>query len=131
MPTTQIEIIKEVYAAINRYDIPGALKFFHPDILRTEPDFPPPNIYRGLDEMKAHLIKGRDSWAEGGCDPERFLMAGDKVIVFLQVRVRLKNKVEWIEGRLADGFAFQNGKIIEMHTFTENKKALEWAGIKE
>jgi hypothetical protein len=34
-----------------------------------------------------------------------------------------------MEGRFADGFAFQNGKIVEMRTFAERRQAIEWAGL--
>ena len=138
MPTNQstnlaseIETLKEVYAAINRNDIPGVLKFFDPEIERIEPPgFPSSGTYRGHAEVKAQFSQARDTWAEGGCKPEKFVVAGDKVIVFVHVRVRLKNKQEWIEGDAADVFTFRNGKVTQMRTFTEKQHALEWAGIK-
>ncbi|MBX3021783.1 MAG: nuclear transport factor 2 family protein [Bdellovibrionales bacterium] len=128
--TAEIETLKEVYAAINRNDIPAALKFFDPQIERIEPaGFPSAGTYRGHAEMKAHLSQGRETWAEGGCDPERFVAAGDKVVVFLHVRVRLKDNLEWVEGRFADAFTFRDGKVIEMRTFAQRQQALEWAGV--
>ncbi len=39
--TTEIESLKEAYAALNRNDIPGFVKIFDPEIERIEPaDFP-------------------------------------------------------------------------------------------
>jgi ketosteroid isomerase-like protein len=61
----------------------------------------------------------------------RLIAAGDKVIALVYVRVRLKNKLEWNEGRPADVFTFRNGKVIEMRTFLEQQQALDWAGVKE
>jgi hypothetical protein len=43
------------------------------------------------------------------------------------VKVRLKDRPEWIEGRTGDVFTFRGGKIIEFRTFMEHQKALEWA----
>jgi ketosteroid isomerase-like protein len=127
----ETEILKEVYAAINRNDIPAALKNFDPQIERIEPEgFATGGTYRGLAEVKAHLSQGRGTWAEGTCEPEEFIAAGDKVVVFLYVHVRLKNKTEWIEGRFADGFIFRNDMIIQMRTFAERQEALDWAGFK-
>ena len=57
--------------------------------------------------MEAQLSQGRSTWAEGGCEPEQFIVAGDKIVVLLHVRVRLKNKSEWIDARIADGFTFR------------------------
>lgn len=80
--------------------------------------------------MKAHLSQSRGSWAEGSCEPERFIVAGDKIIVFVYVRVRLKHNMEWHEGRLADVYTFRNGKAIQMRAFADRRQAVEWAGVK-
>lgn len=87
--TAETEILAQVYAALNRGDIPGVFAYFDPDIERIEP-----------------AGKGRGTWAEGACEPERF-----------------------IEGRMADGFIFRNGKVILMQTFWEREEALAWAGV--
>lgn len=136
MPTNQssnlaaeTEALKEVYAAINRNDVPAALKFFDPEIERIEPKgFPSAGTYRGHAEIGPHIAQGRGTWAEGTCEPERFIVSGDKIVVFLYVRVRLKSSTEWIEGRFADGFRFRNGKAIQWRSFAEREQALEWAG---
>ena len=125
-----IESVKETYAAINRNDIPAALKAFDPQVEWIEPpDFPTPGTYRGHAEVMAHISRGRNTWAEGGCEVEQFLVAGDKVVVFLRARVRLKERTEWIEGRFADVCTFRDGKITHMRSFGERRVALEWASV--
>jgi hypothetical protein len=59
------------------------------------------------------------------------LTHGDKVVVYLHVRVRLKDSPDWVDGRFADGFAFRAGKITHYHSFGERRDALKWAGIEE
>ena len=56
---------------------------------------------------------------------------GDKVVVYVHVRVRLKDSLDWVDGRFADGFAFRAGKITQYHSFGERRDALKWAGIEE
>lgn len=125
---TKTEIIKEFYAALNRNDIPAVLIFCDQSIERIESlGSPSPGIFRGLSEFETHLHKGRSSWAEGGCAPEKFVEVRDKIVVFVHVRVRLKDKQEWIDGHTFDVFAFRNGKVIEMSSFMDNQQALEWA----
>jgi hypothetical protein len=41
-------------------------------------------------------------WAEGRSDPERFIIAGDKIIVFVHAQERFKDSTEWLDRRLAD-----------------------------
>jgi hypothetical protein len=124
------EAIREAYAALNRNDIPGFLAIFDPEIERIEPPgFPLSGTYHGLAAVTAHFEKARRTWAEGSCEPERVIVAGDRVVVLVHVRVRLKNETEWREGRVGDVFTFRNGKVIQFRTFADEKQALEWAGL--
>jgi uncharacterized protein len=123
--------LKEAYAALNRNDIPAMLQAFDPQIERIEPpEFPAGGTYRGHAAVQVHLSRARETWAEGSCEPEQFIVAGDKIVVFVYVRVRLKQETEWREGSIADVFTFRNGKVIEMRTFADRQQALEWAGVK-
>ena len=131
LPTPDVEVaLRGIYAAINRNDIPAALALLDPRIEWIEPpEYPEGGTTRGLADVEALHRRARATWAEGSCEPERFIFAGDRVIVFVHVRVRLKDKVEWIEGRLADVYTFRDGKIIQKRTFDEPQQALEWVGV--
>ncbi len=125
-------VVNEVYDAINRNDIPAAMKLFDPQAERTEPEgFPAAGTFRGLAKLEDHFSQARATWAEGACKPERLVVSADKVVALVHVRVRLKSSKDWVEGRLADVFTFRNGKIIEMRTFLERKAALAYAGVKD
>src|SRR6185295_11798995 len=129
----ETELLREAYAALNRNDIPAFVNALDPQIEWTEPaDYgPTAGTYRGLAAVTAHVSQARDTWAEGSCEPERFVVAGDKIIVFVHVRVRLKHETEWREGRLADVYTLRNGKIIQWRSFLDRQQALEWAGARE
>ena len=125
------EALKEAYAALNRNDISATVEVFDQQIEWTEPpDFPGAGTRNGLAAIKAHLAKAREGWAEGSCEPERLLVAGDKIIVFLHVHVRLKHENEWRDGSVTDVHTFRDGKVIQVRTFGEKEQALEWAGVK-
>jgi len=128
----EIEVLEQFFAAINRNDMQGITTYFDPQIVRIEPEgFPTAGTYRGIVEVQEHLTKGRGTWAEGTCEPEKFLTKGDKVVVYLHVRVRLKDSTDWVDGRFADGFVFRDGKITHYLSFGEQLDALKWAGIEE
>ena len=130
--STGTEALRQSFAAINRDDVQAAVKDFDAQIVRIEPEgFPTSGTYRGVAEVQEHLSKGRGTWAEGSCEPEKFLENGDKVVVYLNVRVRLRGSTDWVEGRFADGFKFRSGKIIRYLTFAERAQALKWAGIQD
>ena len=128
----EIEVLEQFFAAINRNDMPGITKYFDPQIVRIEPEgFPTAGTYRGIAEVREHVTKGRGTWAGGTCEPEKFLTHMDKVVVYLHVGVRLKDSLDWVDGRFADGFVFRDGKITHSLTFGERREALQWAGIEE
>jgi ketosteroid isomerase-like protein len=130
--STETEALAQFYAAVNRNDMQAITKDFDPEIVRVEPEgFPTAGTYRGIAEVQAHVTKGRGTWAEGSCEPEKFLASGDKVVVYLHARVRPKGSTKWGGGRFADGFVFRNGKIIQYLSFGERGDALEWAGIED
>lgn len=122
--------LERFFAAINRNDMQAIVEDFDPEIVRIEPEgFPTAGTYRGIAQVQEHVRKGRGTWAEGTCEPEEFLVNGDKVVVYLHARVRLEGATEWIGGRFADGFVFRDGKIVQYLSFAERAAALKWAGI--
>lgn len=124
------QALEHFFAAINGNDMQAMIRDFDPEIVRVEPEgFPTAGTYRGIAEVQEHVRTGRGTWAEGSCEPEKFLVNGEKAVVYLHVRVRLHGATDWIDGRFADGFAFRDGRITEYRTFGERAEALEWAGI--
>lgn len=127
---TGTEILEQYYAAINRNDMQAISKDFDPEIVRIEPEgFPTAGTYRGIEEVREHIKKGRGTWAEGTCDPEGYFVNGDKAVVYLHAWVRLHGATEWVGGRFADGFVIRNGRIVEYLSFAKREDALRWAGI--
>lgn len=127
---TCTDALRDFFAAINRNDLQAVIQDFDPEIVRIEPEeFPTAGTYRGIAAVQAHVRKGRGTWAEGTCEPEKFLVNGDKVVVYLHAWVRLHGATDWVGGRFADGFVFRNGKIVEYLSFGKREEALQWAGI--
>ena len=80
--------------------------------------------------MTAHVLEARGRWAEGSCEPERFVVVGDRIIVSIYVHVRLKDETEWREGRVADVYTSRDGKATHFRTFVDRQEAFEWVGVK-
>lgn len=126
----ETQALREMYAALNRNDIPAVIELFDPQIEWTEPaERPGVRTCHGHAELQAHFSQARATWAEGGCEPAQFIVAGDKIIAFVDVLVRLKDEVEWREGQLADVYTFRNGKAFQMRAFNDRQEALDWAGV--
>lgn len=131
LSAAETETLREAYAALNRNDIPSFVQAFDPQIEWIEPpEYPSGRTHRGHAELQAHASKARDTWAEGSCEPERFLIAGDKIVVFLHVHVRLRDSTEWLDGDIADVYTFRDGRAVQMRHFPDRTQALEWVGVK-
>jgi ketosteroid isomerase-like protein len=122
--------LKAFYAALNQNDIPAMVRVFDPQIERVEfIESPQGGTWHGLEAVTAHFTRARGTWAEGACEPEHFVVAGDRVVVLVHVRVRLKGETQWHQGRIADVFTFRNGKVIQFRSFADRRQALHWAGV--
>jgi ketosteroid isomerase-like protein len=127
----EIETLKKAYAALNRGDVKAWGEQFDPEIVWIEPDGYAEGIYRGRDVLEAHTAKHRANWAEGGCTPEEFIVAGNKVVVIIYVNVRVKGQKTWAQGRHASVYTFKNGKAIEQRIIDNIEEALKWARANE
>lgn len=129
---TCAEALTKFFASSKRNDMQAIIEDIDPMIVRVEPEgFPTAGTYRGIPEVQEHVRKGRETWAEGTCEPEQFLVNGDNVVVYLHARVRVHGRTDWLGGRFADGFVFREGKITEYRSFGERVDARKWAGIED
>jgi uncharacterized protein len=124
-----ISALRGAYAAFNRGDIEAALEPLDAQIEWSEPEeFPGGGTYHGHDGVRRYLTQSRDAWAEGRSEPEEFVPAGNRIVVFVHARVRAKGSSEWQDVRLADVYTIRNGKAIQMRAFADRTEALRWAG---
>jgi uncharacterized protein len=124
-----IVALRAAYAAFNRGDIDAAVEPLDPQVEWSEPaEFPGGGTYHGREGAMQYLAQSRAAWAEVISEPEQFIPAGNRIVVFVHARVRPKNSNEWQEVRLADVYTFDHGKAIQMRAFADRQEALRWAG---
>ena len=125
-----IRILRNAYAAFNRGDIAAAVSQLDPQIDWTEPlEFPGGRSYHGREEVAGYLTQSRANWAEGSSEPEQFIPAGDRIVVFVHARFRLNGSSDWHEVRLADVYTFRQRTPVSMRAFADRQEALRWAGL--
>lgn len=122
-----ITTVKAIYSAINQGNSLVAVEYFDPQAVRIEFEgTPSEGTFRGQDELLSHFSQNLERWAEGSCEPEETKVINDRIVVSVYVRVRLKDKSEWNEGRVTDVFTFRDGKVIEFRSFFTKEGALEF-----
>jgi len=127
-----IRLLRNAYDAFNRGDIADAVAELDPAIEWTEPaSFPGGGTYHGRAGVSQYLTQSRAGWAEGRSEPEKFIVTGNRVVVFVHARIRTKGNDEWHEIRLADVYTFREGRPTSMRAFADRKGALDWVGVRE
>jgi ketosteroid isomerase-like protein len=121
--------LRAAYAAFNRGDMDAAVSGLDPQIEWSEPtEFPGGGAYHGRDAVKGYLTQSRANWAEGASEPEQMIPAGDRVVVMVHARFRLKDSETWQDVKLADVYTVRAGKIVAMQAFADRREALRWVG---
>jgi pimeloyl-ACP methyl ester carboxylesterase/ketosteroid isomerase-like protein len=127
-----IAALRGAYAAFKRGDIEAAVEPLDEQIEWTEPvEFPGGGTYHGREGVRHYLTQSRGAWAEVNSEPEQFISAGKRIVVFFHARVRPKDNNEWRELNLADVYTVLDGKIIEMRAFADRQQALQWVGAED
>jgi ketosteroid isomerase-like protein len=121
--------LQQAYAAFNRGDIDAAARILDPGIEWVEPpEFPGGGTYHGVEGAKQYLARSRANAAQVISEPEQFIPAGNRIIVFVHARVLPKDSNAWQDVRLADVYTFQNGRATNMRAFANREEALRWTG---
>jgi uncharacterized protein len=127
-----ITTLRGAYAAFNRGDVDAAVASLDPQIEWIEPaEFPGGGAFHGRDEVKRYLAQSRAPWAEGSSEPERFIISGNRIVVFVHAKFRLQGSNQWTDVTLADVYTLRDGKIVEMRAFADRQEALHWASVSE
>jgi ketosteroid isomerase-like protein len=88
-------------------------------------------IFRGRKGVAALAAMLRDAWAEWHFEPERFIDAGDRVVVF--VRVVAKGGVSGVPIEMPDAHVVtvRDRRMTSAHVFRNRSDALEAVGLSE
>ncbi len=132
MSQENVEVVKRVIDAYNRRDLAGLEAFNHPDV---EFDWSASRgfvagVYRGFDEFQRFWKSYFDAFAEIAAEPERFIDAGESVVVPNVVHIRGRDGIE-VSARSAIVFTFRSHRIRRMCLYQETDEALKAVGLEE
>lgn len=82
----------------------------------------------GVDQLVAMLS---ETWSEWQFEPERFLDAGDQVVVFARIVGRGKASGAPFELETTHVWTIRAGRAMSVHAYRDRSQALEAAGLRE
>jgi ketosteroid isomerase-like protein len=87
--------------------------------------------YRGTDGLADGWSDWLEPWASYWIESERFLDAGERVVVFARVTARTRHSDVEMEHAPAAVWTFRDGRVVRVAFYLERDQALADAGIDE
>jgi ketosteroid isomerase-like protein len=94
--------------------------------LPAYPDGEP--IFRGREGLSQWIERLRGVWAEWRFEPDRFIDADERVVVFLRLVVRSLSGVP-VETPSAQVVTIRGGRIASIHAYRDRSEALKAVGL--
>jgi ketosteroid isomerase-like protein len=133
MPTTNAEIVRQVYERWGRGDFAAGTELYDPYILLVlRPEFPDAGAYCGPDEIRRYMREDfladlEDAVIAG----EEFLEAGDSVVVRVNQQAIGPGSRAPVRMRYYQVWTFRGSSVIRIESIREREEALEAAGLRE
>ena len=134
MSKENVELVRAVYEAVVRgWDVGEAERLLDPavEFHGTVGGLREGLVSRGLQQLRRDLHEeDLEVWEERRLEPEEFIDAGDRVVVFLHEFRRGKGSGVAIEVDTAVIFDVRDGRVVRMQGYMDRNEALQTAGLR-
>jgi ketosteroid isomerase-like protein len=132
MSQENVDVVRQSLDAYGRRDIEALRALNHPDL---ELDWSASRgfqagVYRGFDDALRFYTEYYDAFEETVIEPERFIDAGEVVVVPNIAHQRGRDGIE-VSARSTMAFTVRNRKIIRLCLYQETAEALKAVGLTE
>ncbi len=93
--------------------------------------FPDPGTYRGLEAARRAWDGVLEAWEEFGPEDERYIDAGEHVVVLFRLRGRGRGSGIEVTRDASNVFTFRGSKLVRLSLYGSWDEALEAAGLSE
>jgi ketosteroid isomerase-like protein len=140
MSRENVEIVRRLYSL--RPDAAGIVRgdfdkvvfdYFHPDVELVPPlSYPDTeSSYRGQEGVRRWFRQIDEIWDDWRFEAERFIDAGDRVVVFVRVSGTAKQSGAAVAISDAHVLTLRDGRVTRVDVFLDRPEALEAAGLRE
>lgn len=124
-----VEALRRLYASWARGDL-GDLEIYDPDIeIVWTTDVPDASADRGIDGLQATMRRFMDAWEDIRITAERFVPAGDKVVVMINWSAVGRATKLRLEMTRAHVWTFAGGKATRIEGHVDLDEALVAVGL--
>ena len=126
------EVVRGMYEAFGRGDIPAVLAALDPQVEWWEAEnfiYADGNPYVGPDAVLAGVfMRIGDEWEGFAVSPEGVLDAGDTVVGHGYYNGRFKESGARVRAQFAHFFTFRGGKVVKFQQYTDTAQFLSAVG---
>lgn len=127
-----IDIVKGLYAAFDRGDVPAVLGAFDPGIQWNEAEnflYADGNPYAGPQAVAEGVFQRIVSDVDGfNVTPEHYIDGGDTIVVEGRYRGTMKSTSTQVDAQFAHVWRMRDGKVIRFQQYTDTKQWASAAG---
>jgi ketosteroid isomerase-like protein len=132
MSEGNVEIVRRAWQAWERGDWEPLYAFYHPDIVWDASALRGPiaGVYHGQEGVRRYFREWLESFEAHDARAEKFIAAGDDVIVRLRLRGRGKKSGVEVEMSRLNVYRIKDGLAIRVELFETEAEALEAVGLR-
>ena len=119
---SNIEIVKDAYAAFGRGDVAGILRDMAPNVeweVAGPKEIPWAGTFRGHDDVKKFFATIDAESDVHSFEPHTFIADGDKVVILGSEKISSKRTGRAYEANWAHVFTVAGGKILKFREYTD------------
>jgi ketosteroid isomerase-like protein len=139
MSEENVDLVRNLYALGDFLNpTPDEIDRAFRDALVDQFEFHPPTdfpegelVFRGREGLAQFTAMLREAWGEWRLEPDRFLDAGDRVVVFARVVGKGGASGAPFELETTHVWAIRDGRATSAHAYRDRSEALEAAGLSE
>ncbi len=133
MSQENVEIVRQCSERWNRLAWDGVAELVDPSVEQhgAVGGIDEGRILRGLDEIRRDYEAVEQTWDEHRIEPQEFIDAGDRVVVFLREYQRGKMSGIELTVDTAIIFGLRNGRIVRIQGYMNRAEALKAVGLPE
>ena len=129
MSQENVELVRQVYAAVARNDLESASDCLHPEIeFHTYANAPAAGVYRGRDAVRSYNEDLFAQFESVRLEVDEVVDAGQQVVVMSTQRAVPKGGRQEISVQLAEVWTIRDGRLAERRSYSTRAEALEAAG---
>ena len=131
MSQEDAEVVRSIYASLDRGDLDAAFRRVDPDFEVTFQRGPNAGTHRGRDTIQAIIADQREAFDSWTIEVERVLERGDQVVMVVKSHLRPKGTDAAFEIRNGHIWTIRDGVAVSLRGFPNPEEALKAAGLSE